>query len=137
MLSSVPLLAMITFVSSGALVTLISLLRPLTSWHPARHVVFLGYSPDHKGYRCFDLASDRVLISRHVVFDESDFHYTTPTPSLDPKLESLFSDPVVQPPIFVFPFLAGFPGAPPAPVPAAPHAVPVPCGPGAPCHALR
>src|SRR6185503_6133003 len=31
----------------------------------------------HKGYRCFDLTSRRVLISRHVVFDESDFPYST------------------------------------------------------------
>ena len=45
----------------------------------------------------FDLTSRRVLISRHVVFDESDFPYSTSsTPFLDPELESLFpTDPVV------------------------------------------
>jgi histone deacetylase 1/2 len=46
---------------------------------------FLGYSPDHKGYWCLDLATNRVIISRHVVFDETNFpfaqHQPTPPPS--------------------------------------------------------
>jgi hypothetical protein len=91
--------------------------------------VFLGYSPDHKGYQCFDLTSCRVLISRHVVFDESDFPYSTSTPSPDPELASLFPDLMVQlqPPLSIFPFPTSFPGAPPSPVPpTVPHATPVP-----------
>ena len=30
--------------------------------------VFLGYSSEHKGYQCLQLESNRILISRHVVF---------------------------------------------------------------------
>ena len=92
---------------------------------------YTNYSLHHgiRAYRCFDLTSRRVLISRHVVFDESDFPYSTSTPSPDPELEFLFStDPVVQPPVPVCPFPADFPGTPaPLPViPAAPSAASVP-----------
>jgi hypothetical protein len=46
--------------------------------------VFLGYSAEHKGYRCLDLSSNRVLISRHVTFDESSFPFAESTaPSFD------------------------------------------------------
>jgi hypothetical protein len=55
--------------------------------------LFFGYSPDHKGYRCLDLASHRIIISRHVVFDEDVFPLAGPSPPTD--LESLLEfDPV-------------------------------------------
>jgi hypothetical protein len=50
--------------------------------------VFLGYPSAHKGYRCLDLATGRVYISRHVIFDETHFPFAdtlppSPAPSLD------------------------------------------------------
>jgi hypothetical protein len=45
--------------------------------------VFLGYPSSHKGYRCLDLSSRRIIISRHVIFDESTFPFTSTDPITD------------------------------------------------------
>lgn len=39
--------------------------------------IFLGYPKDHKGYRCLDLRSNKIIISRHVVFDELLFPFAS------------------------------------------------------------
>jgi hypothetical protein len=50
------------------------------STHSTR-CVFLGYSVDDKGYRCLDLSTNCLIVSRHVVFDEDSFPLAT-SPSL-------------------------------------------------------
>ncbi|KAI3719151.1 hypothetical protein L6452_20045 [Arctium lappa] len=35
--------------------------------------IFIGYSPQYKGYRCLDPLTSRVYISRHARFDEANF----------------------------------------------------------------
>ena len=64
--------------------------------------IFLGYPIDHKGYKCLDLSTHKVILSRHVVFDESTFpfateHATAPTPqpaAHDPSVSALDLVPV-------------------------------------------
>jgi hypothetical protein len=88
--------------------------------------LFLGYSPDHKGYRCLDLTSHRIIISRHVVFDKDVFPLAGSTPPTD--LDSLLeSDPIPPPP--PAPHLAPLPAPRAAPTPplttsSAPHVAP-------------
>lgn len=75
--------------------------------------VFLGYSPAHHGYRCFDPSNDRIYIARHVRFNEHVFPYQpspTPPPPPTPPYFSIFPNP---PP--------GFPPEPPqSPTPTPP-----------------
>jgi hypothetical protein len=66
--------------------------------------VFIGYSQDHRGYRCYNLSTRKVITSRHVYFDETVFPFRSgPATSMPttcaydpwrPDLSSL--DPVLQ-----------------------------------------
>jgi hypothetical protein len=50
--------------------------------------VFLGYSSCHKGYKCIDVATGRVYISRDVMFDKSVFPFSALHPNAGAKLYS-------------------------------------------------
>ena len=41
----------------------------------SKQCVFIGYSPQHKGFKCLDVQTGRVYISRDVVFDETVFPF--------------------------------------------------------------
>lgn len=59
--------------------------------------VFLGYHPSYKGYRCLDVSTSHIYISRHVLFYETIFPFapsmsistTPPAPSLS-QLQTFF-----------------------------------------------
>lgn len=53
------------------------------------HCVFLGYTLDHKGYQCIVLATNRLLISRHAIFANMDFPFSTPSHSTANSLPEL------------------------------------------------
>lgn len=47
---------------------------------PSTTHVFQGYPMSHKGYHCLYLYTWKIIISHHVVFDESTFHFTKEPP---------------------------------------------------------
>jgi hypothetical protein len=49
---------------------------------------FLGYGTHHKGYKCLDITTGRVYISRDVVFDESVFPFSTLHPNVGSRLRA-------------------------------------------------
>ncbi|KAI9162012.1 hypothetical protein LWI28_022900 [Acer negundo] len=55
-------------------------LRPYTSHKlqpRSRPCVFVGYSNEHNAYLCLDQSTSRVFVSRHVVFVEHNFPFST------------------------------------------------------------
>jgi transposase InsO family protein len=44
--------------------------------HRSTPCVFLGYPQDHKGYRCMSISTKKIIISCHVIFDESSFPFS-------------------------------------------------------------
>ncbi|GJT49205.1 ribonuclease H-like domain-containing protein [Tanacetum coccineum] len=51
--------------------------------------IFLGYPANHRGYRCLDLASNKIIISKHVWFDEDVFPFGNVTSSNKPTYDFL------------------------------------------------
>jgi hypothetical protein len=78
--------------------------------------VFLGYPSNHHGYPCLDLTTHKIIISRHVVFDENSFPFSKPTTQPPTATDLSFLDHL--PPILPLPV------TPPIPPPHAPQPEP-------------
>jgi hypothetical protein len=54
----------------------------------SKQCVFLGYSDLHKGYKCLNVSSARIYISRDVIFDEEVFPFSNLHPNAGARLRS-------------------------------------------------
>jgi Reverse transcriptase (RNA-dependent DNA polymerase) len=82
--------------------TCFPLLRPYTQHKlepRSDSCVFLGYSSIHKGYYCYHLSSNRLYVSRHVVFNELEFPFS----SLPPTESGQESQPLSTSPLVILP----------------------------------
>src|SRR3954468_20295367 len=69
--------------------------------------IFVGYSPIHKGYRCYDPITKRLRIAKHVSFLENLPYYS----STDPSQNVSFLQPPVS--LFIPAYATPAPTAPP------------------------
>ncbi|GJW50899.1 ribonuclease H-like domain-containing protein [Tanacetum coccineum] len=60
--------------------------------------IYLGQASNHHGYRCLDLKINKIIISRHVTFDEIVFPYGSTQPALPPTYTFLDDKPDIIPP---------------------------------------
>ncbi|GJZ59489.1 ribonuclease H-like domain-containing protein, partial [Tanacetum coccineum] len=61
--------------------------------------IYLGQASNHRGYRCLDLKTNKIIISRHVTFDETVFPYGSTQPALPPTYTFLDDILDITPPI--------------------------------------
>ncbi|GKE87800.1 ribonuclease H-like domain-containing protein [Tanacetum coccineum] len=60
--------------------------------------IYLGQASNHRGYRFLDLKTNKIIISRHVTFDETVFPYGSTQPALSPTYTFLDDIPDIIPP---------------------------------------
>lgn len=72
----------------------------------SRSYLFLGYSTSQSAYRCLNLSTNRLFISRHVKFNEFNFHFSSHDPNF-PRVssKSLATWSSLLPPVTSVPFI--------------------------------
>ena len=55
----------------------------------------LGYPSSHRGYKCYDLSSHKIILSRHVIFDENTFPFSQSSISTPHEYNFLEDSPIV------------------------------------------
>ncbi|GJR28526.1 ribonuclease H-like domain-containing protein [Tanacetum coccineum] len=51
--------------------------------------IYLRHASNHRGYRCLDLNTNKIIFSRHVTFDETVFPFGSMTPNASPSYDFL------------------------------------------------